>query len=227
MSKELNLYNIEGNILGRIVLPQAVFSQNSNSVTKQKVSESAVYESIKAFLANQRLGTATTKHRGEVSGSGKKPWRQKGTGRARSGSVRSPIWRGGGVVFGPRPHSFKIKPPTKIKQKALISALVDKAINDKIIIVDSLKINEPKTSIMAKVFKTLNLQKPLIVVEEPDKNLYLSTRNLKGTEVILASNLNTYKVLAHEKLLFTKKALAKLEDRFLKKGLFYESLSNY
>lgn len=210
MNNEVNLFNIKGQVVGQIALPQVIFNQ--------EISESAVYESIKAFLSNQRLGTACTKHRGEVSGSGKKPWRQKGTGRARSGSIRNPIWKGGGVVFGPRPHSFKIKLPTKINQKALISALVDKARHDEIIIVDSLKINEPKTSIMVKIFKVLNLQKPLIIIEEPDKNLYLSIRNLKGTNVILASNLNTYKVLAHEKLLVTKKALAKLEERFLKRG---------
>jgi len=216
MNKELNLYNIKGDILSRLELPKAIFNQSSKNDASKKISESAVYESIKAFLANQRLGTASTKHRGEVSGSGKKLWRQKGTGRARIGSVRSPVWKGGGVVFGPRPHSFKIKLPTKMNQKALISALVDKAMNDEIIIVDSLKINEPKTSIMVKVFKVLNLEKPLIVIEEPERNLYLSTRNLKGTEVILASNLNTYKVLAHEKLLLTKKALAKLEERFKK-----------
>lgn len=214
MNNEINLYNIKGQIVGQIILPKVIFSQD--------VSESAVYESIKAFLANQRLGTACTKHRGEVSGSGKKPWRQKGTGRARSGSIRSPLWKGGGIVFGPRPHSFKIKLPSKINQKALISALVDKARHNELVIVDSLKINEPKTSLMTKVFKSLNLQKPLIIIEEPDKNLYLSIRNLKGTEVILASNLNTYKVLDHEKLLVTKKALTQLEERFLKRGLANE-----
>ncbi|MEW6095944.1 MAG: 50S ribosomal protein L4 [bacterium] len=207
METEVNLYNTKGNILDKIKLPKVIFSQ--------EVSEPAVYESVKAYLANQRLGTACTKNRSQVSGGGKKPWRQKGTGRARAGSSRSPVWKGGGVAFGPKPHSFKIKLPNKVKQKALISALVDKAINEKIVVVDSLKIDQPKTSTMVKVLKNLNLSTPLIVLEEPDKNLYLSIRNLKGTDMILASNLNTYNVLAHEKLLFTKKALAKLENRFL------------
>jgi large subunit ribosomal protein L4 len=210
MDNQVNLYNIKGKILGQIELPKTIFSQ--------KISEFAIYESVKAYLANQRLGTACTKTRAEVRGGGKKPWRQKGTGRARFGSIRNPIWRGGGVAFGPKPHSFKIKIPAKVKQRALISALVDKAINKEIVVVDSLNIDRPKTSIMAEVLKNLNLSTPLIILEEPNKNLYLSVRNLKGTEVILASNLNTYKVLLHEKLLFTKKALDKLEDRFLKRG---------
>lgn len=212
MENEINLYNTTGNILGQIELPKTIFSQ--------KISEFAIYEAIKAYLANQRVGTACTKTRAEVRGGGKKPWRQKGTGRARAGSSRNPIWRGGGVVFGPKPHSFKIKIPDKVKQKALISALVDKARNKEIVVVDSLKIDKPKTSMMVQVLKNLNLSTPLIILEEPNKNLYLSVRNLKGTEVTLASNLNTYDVLLHEKLLFTKKALDKLENRFLgKRGI--------
>ncbi|MEW6606750.1 MAG: 50S ribosomal protein L4 [bacterium] len=202
---DVNLYNIKGDILEQIELPKTIFNQ--------EISNGCIYDSVKAYLANQRHGTACIKHRGEVSGSGKKPWRQKGTGRARVGSSRNPIWKGGGVAFGPKPHSFKIKIPDKINQKALISALIDKAINEKIVVVDSLKVESPKTSIMAKILKTLNLTKPLIVLDQPDKNLYLSVRNLKGTEMILASNLNPYKILLHEKLLFTKRALSKLEDR--------------
>ncbi len=210
MDNTVNLYNTKGNVLDKIELPNAIFNQ--------KISEFAVYDSIKAYLANQRLGTASTKSRGDVRGGGKKLWKQKGTGRARVGSTRNPVWKGGGVAFGPKPHSFKIKIPTKANQKALISALVDKARNKEIVVIDSLKIDQPKTSIMAKVLKNLNLSTPLIILEESDKNLYLSVRNLKGTDVILASNLNPYKVLAHEKLLFTKKALDKLENRFLERG---------
>lgn len=210
MDNEINLYNTKGIIIDKIELPKVIFSQ--------EISESAIYDSVKAYLANQRLGTACTKNRSEVNGGGKKLWKQKGTGRARMGSSRNPIWKGGGVAFGPVPHSFKIKLPTKVNQKALISALVDKAMNEKIVVIDSLKIEQPKTSIMTKVLKNLNLSTPLIVLEESNKNLYLSIRNLKGTDVILASNLNAYKVLAHEKLLFTKKALDKLENRFSKRG---------
>lgn len=208
MDNAINLYNTKGNIVDKVELPKTIFNQ--------KISEFAVYDAVKGYLANQRLGTACTKNRGEVQGSGKKPWRQKGTGRARVGSIRNPIWKGGGVIFGPRPHSFKINVPTKVKQKALISALIDKAMNDKIVVVDSLKMEQPKTSIMANILKNLRLEKPLIVLEKSDKNLYLSIRNLKGTDVILSANLNPYKVLAHEKLLFTKKALSELENRFLK-----------
>jgi len=211
MHNEVNLYNTNGDILDKIELPKTIFSQG--------ISEAAVYEAVKAYLANQRLGTACTKTRGEVRGGGKKLWRQKGTGRARMGSSRNPIWRGGGVAFGPKPHSFKIKLPAKVKQKALISALVDKAMNEKIMVVDSFKIDQPKTSTMVKILKNLNLSRPLIVLDQPDKNLYLSIRNLKGTDFTLASNLNAYEVLAHEKLVFTKKALAKLENRFLNRGI--------
>ncbi|MDI6735111.1 MAG: 50S ribosomal protein L4 [bacterium] len=202
---QTNLYSKEGKVLNQIQLPESIFSQ--------KVSEPAVYDSIKAYLANQRLGTACTKTRGEVSGGGKKPWKQKGTGRARVRSTRNPIWRGGGVVFGPKPHSFKIKLPKKVNRRALISALIDKAMNDKIVIIDSLALDKPKTSVMAKILKNLNLQNPLIILDESDTNLYLSVRNIEGADVILASNLNPYKVLLHEKLLFTKAALDKLETR--------------
>ncbi|MFH1563120.1 MAG: 50S ribosomal protein L4 [Nitrospirota bacterium] len=202
---QINLYSKEGKVLNQIQLPESIFSQ--------KVSEFAVHDSIKAYLANQRLGTACTKTRAEVSGGGKKPWKQKGTGRARVRSTRNPIWKGGGVVFGPKPHSFKIKLPRKVNQKALISALIDKAMNDKIVIVDSITLDKPKTSVMVKILKNLNLQNPLIILDESDTNLYLSIRNLKGTDVILASNLNPYKVLLHENLLFTRAALDKLEAR--------------
>lgn len=208
MNNEINLYNTKGDVLNKIELPKTIFNQ--------EISEFAVYDAIKAYLANQRLGTACTKNRSEVSGSGKKPWRQKGTGRARVGSIRNPVWKGGGVVFGPRPHSFKINIPTKVKQKALISVLVDKAMNNEIVVVDSINLEQPKTSVMANILKNLKLEKPLIILEKSDPNVYLSIRNLKGTDVILTSNLNPYKVLAHEKLLFTKKALSELENRLLK-----------
>lgn len=198
---KVNLYNTDGTIVGDIEL------------TLKTINEPSIYESVKNYLTNQRQGNASAKTRAEVSGSGAKPWKQKGTGRARAGSKRSPVWRGGGVVFGPKPHSFKVKLPSRIKEKALIGAIADKAMSNLMVVVDSLFIERPKTSLMIKIFKGLGLNKPLVIIEKPDINVALSLRNIKGCHLSQAENLNAYQVLSHPQLLITKGALQKLQER--------------
>ncbi|MDI6703469.1 MAG: 50S ribosomal protein L4 [bacterium] len=201
---ETNLYNTEGEVVGKIVLKPDIFGQ--------KVSMACIYEVVKSHLANLRRGCASTKTRGEVSGGGRKPWRQKGTGRARVGSIRSPIWRGGGIVFGPKPKSYKIRISSQVKRKALLSALATKVRTNNLIILDSLKLEEIKTSKMVHVLKNLQAKSPLFVLDKKDENIILSLRNIKGTKVVDVKTLGVYDILHHESLIMTKEALSRLEE---------------
>jgi len=174
----------------------------------------AVHDTIVAHQANQRRGTACTKTMGEVAGSGKKPWRQKGTGRARAGSFRSPLWRGGGVVFGPKPRDFGKKVNARTRRLALRKALTERLKAGDVLVVTDLNLGSPKTKGFAAVLDKLAVQGTAVVVAaEIDKNLLLAARNLQQVEVTTSASLNTYQVLRPGKLLFTRGAFEQLEER--------------
>ncbi len=201
------LYNMTGAQVGEIDLNDSVFGIEPN--------EAVVHQVVKAQLANRRVGTAATKTRGQVSGSGKKPWRQKGTGRARSGQRRSPVWRGGGIVFGPQPRDFSIQLPRKVRRLALKSVLSDKVKNEQIVVVEALQFDEPKTKRMLEVLDALNVnEKALVVTVDGNANVVKSARNIPGVKPMRADFINVYDLLAYDKLVITKDAVAKVEEVF-------------
>jgi large subunit ribosomal protein L4 len=174
----------------------------------------AVHDVVVAYQAAQRMGTASTKTMGEVAGSGKKPWRQKGTGRARAGSFASPLWRGGGVVFGPKPRDFGKKVSRKTKQLALRKALSERLRAGDVVVVDDLKLNSPKTKDFLKVLSALELKgTALIVAQAADQNLALASRNVSQVSVRTSESLNTYDVLRSDKLVFTRGAFEQVDAR--------------
>jgi large subunit ribosomal protein L4 len=174
----------------------------------------AVHDVVVAYQAAQRMGTASTKTMGEVAGSGKKPWRQKGTGRARAGSFASPLWRGGGVVFGPKPRDFAKKVSRKTKQLALRKALSERLRAGDVVLVDDLKLSSAKTKEFLKLLKALELTgTALIVAQAPDQNLTLASRNISSVAVATSESLNTYDVLRPDKLVFTRGAFEQVEAR--------------
>ncbi len=174
----------------------------------------AVHLSVRAFLASIRRGTASTKTRSEVRGGGRKPWPQKGTGRARTGSIRSPLFRGGGVIFGPKPRNYSIKVPKKVKRLALSSALSSKAKEKKVLVLDELKMDTPKTKKAVEILNNLKLsdKKVTLVITEGEENLALSFRNLPTVNIVYADELNAYYALDNDTILFTKRALENLQE---------------
>jgi len=177
----------------------------------------AVHDTVVAYQAAQRMGTACTKNVGEVAGTNKKPWRQKGTGRARAGSFQSPLWRGGGVVFGPKPRDFAKKVNSKTKQLAFRKALSERLKAGDVVVVDDFKLGSPKTKDFVSALTALELKgTALIVASEIDKNLVLASRNVANVVVTTSESLNTYDVLRSDKLVFTKGAFAKVEERLSK-----------
>ncbi|MEW6006603.1 MAG: 50S ribosomal protein L4 [bacterium] len=205
---QVDVLNIKGEKIEEIELNDEIFAKKPNPNT--------IYEANKAYLANQRRGTASTKRRGEVSGSGRKLWRQKGTGRARIGSIRSPLWKGGGIIFGPKPRSFKINLHKKVRRNALISSLSAKALEKKILVIDSIDLKKPKTKVMDKIISKLNLKKPLFVLSQRSPEFIKSTRNISNTHSSLAENLCSYYVLSHNELVITKEGIKRLEERLLR-----------
>ena len=174
----------------------------------------AVHDTVTAYMAAQRSGTACTKTMGEVAGSGKKPWRQKGTGRARAGSFASPLWRGGGVVFGPKPRDFSKKVNSTTKKLALRKALSERIKAGDVLVVDDLKLNSPKTKDFLGVLSAFEVKgTALVVAQAIDKNLTLASRNVETVEVTTSETLNTYQVLRPGKLIFTRGAFEKVEER--------------
>ena len=198
------VFNMEGKQVGELELSDAIFGVEINQDLMHKV--------VLSQLANARQGTVATKTRGLVRGGGRKPWRQKGTGRARQGSTRSPQWVGGGVVFGPSPRDFSYRLPKKARRAALKSALSAKLAAGDIVVLDQLAVNEPKTSVLAGMFKALDVKKPLLVTAEWDTNVELSARNIPGAVVAKSIGLNVYDVLNSQKLILTKDAVTKLEE---------------
>ncbi|MHB9146508.1 MAG: 50S ribosomal protein L4 [Symbiobacteriia bacterium] len=203
---KVTVYNVEGQTVGDLELSDAVFGA--------EVNEALLHEAVIRHLANQRQGTSDTKTRAEVAGGGRKPWRQKGTGRARQGSTRSPQWRHGGVVFGPHPRDFRLGMPKQKRRAALRSALSSKVAAGDLVILDSLSIEVPKTKIVVLALSKLNLGgiKTLIVTAGPDSNVYKSTHNLERVAASQVGTLNVYDVLAHAKLVMTKDAALAVEE---------------
>jgi large subunit ribosomal protein L4 len=196
--------NIKGDSVGKIELNDSIFGI--------EVNKHAVHMAVVQYLANQRQGTKSAKTRAEVRGGGAKPWRQKGTGRARQGSIRSPQWLGGGVVFAPKPRDFSIKLNKKMKRLALKSVLTDKVLNDKLIVLDSLEFSEIKTKAMVGVCKNLDLGKALFVMDGSNENVVLSARNIPGVKTAGVNTINVYDILYYDSLVITKDAIEKMQE---------------
>jgi large subunit ribosomal protein L4 len=177
------------------------------------VNEALLYEAVRHHLASVRRGTASTKTRHEVAGSGKKLWRQKGTGRARMGSIRSPLWRHGGTVHGPQPHSYAYKLPRKMQLGALKSALSAKLRDGELKVISEFSIDEPKTKVMRETLDTLEARRTVLLVEQAEnRNLDLSSRNLAGVKLVLSRDVNVYDLLGHERVFLSEAAAKKLSE---------------
>lgn len=179
---------------------------------------SLLHEAVRMQLANRRAGTAATKTRGLISGGGRKPWRQKGTGRARAGSTRSPLWRHGGTIFGPQPRDYSYKMPKKAWRRALTMALSDRALNGKMVVVESLELADPKTRLAKAVLDALGLRHALIVLGETERSFYRAARNLAAHKVLLLGGLNVFDVLNYDELLMTEATAKALEARLAGTG---------
>ncbi len=207
---EIDVISQTGAKLEKIELPDGVFGA--------KVSSGLLHEVVRMYQANQRRGTASTKTRGEVQGAGRKPWRQKGTGRARAGSIRSPIWRKGGIVFGPKPRDYGYTMPRKKLKLALSQALSDKLTNNEIMVIDKIELDNPKTKEMAKILKGLNLKGNVgLVLEKLDEKIKRAGRNIPTLTSIRANDLTAYDVIRCSKLVLTRGAIQIIEER-LKNG---------
>jgi len=202
---KVDVYNINGQKVGDMDLNDNIFAVEVNKV--------AMHSAVVNQLANARQGTQSTKTKSEVSGGGKKPWRQKGTGRARQGSTRSAQWVGGGIVLGPKPRSYSYTLPKKVKRLALKSALTSKVIENNIIVLDDLKFEAIKTKEMVNVLNNLKVDSSaLIVLPEVDKNVVLSARNLESIKTATTNSINTYDILKYNKFIVTKDAVSKIEE---------------
>ena len=201
----VSVYNTDGKEVGTIELNDAVFGVELN--------EHLVHMAVVAQLANKRQGTQKAKTRSEVSGGGRKPWRQKGTGRARSGSTRSPLWVGGGTVFGPQPRSYAFRMPKKQRRLAIKCALSDKVASGDFIVLDDLQFDAPKTKSVVKMLGDFGVDaKSLIITLDENENVELSSRNIPGVKAINTMGLNVYDILNHTKLFITKAAIEKIEE---------------
>ena len=200
----VSVYNMEGKEVGTIELNDAVFGV--------KVNEHLVHMAVVQQLANNRQGTQKAKTRSEVSGGGRKPWRQKGTGHARQGSTRAPQWKGGGVVFAPVPRDYSFKLNKKEKQAALKSALTSKVQDQKLVVLDELKLDEIKTKSFVNVMKNLNVEKGLVVIAENNENVVMSARNVADVNTTLVSTINVYDIMKAKTVVLTKDAVAKIEE---------------
>ena len=198
------VYNMEGKEVGTMELNDAVFGVD--------VNEHLVHMAVVAQLANKRQGTQKAKTRSEVSGGGRKPWRQKGTGHARQGSTRAPQWTGGGVVFAPTPRDYTIRLNTKEKRLALKSALTSRVQENKFIVLDELKFDEIKTKKMQAVLDALNVSKALVVLNDNDANVMMSARNIANVQTALTNTINVYDILKYNTVIVTKAAVATIEE---------------
>ena len=198
------VYNMEGKEVGSLELNDAIFGV--------EVNEHLVHMAVVNQLANNRQGTQSAKTRSEVSGGGRKPWRQKGTGHARQGSTRAPQWTGGGIVFAPKPRDYSFKMNKKEKRIALLSALSSKVAESKIVVLDEFKLDEIKTKKFVEVMNNLKVENALVVLEGENKNVVLSGRNIPSVKVTATNEINTYDVLKYTTLVVTKAAVEKLEE---------------
>lgn len=202
---KVNVHNMLGEQVEEIELNENIFSID--------VNHDALHQVVKSQLANKRQGTQSAKTRADVRGGGRKPWRQKGTGRARQGSIRSPQWTGGGVVFAPKPRDYSFKVPKKVKRLAMKSALSSKVLDNEIIVLDQLSLEEPKTKEMAKILANVNAgKKVIIVMDKKDINIIKSARNIPNVQTALVNTLNVYDILKSDSFIITKDAVKKVEE---------------
>ncbi|MDO5707150.1 MAG: 50S ribosomal protein L4 [Andreesenia angusta] len=202
---KVSLLNVSGEEVGEIELNDAVFGI--------EVNEHVLYEAVKNQLANKRQGTQSAKTRAEVRGGGRKPWRQKGTGRARQGSIRSPQWVGGGIVFAPKPRDYSYKLPKKVRRLAMKSALSSKVENNEIIVVDKFNLEAPKTKDMINILGSIKAgKKALVVTAENDTNVIKSSNNIQGVRTATVNTLNVYDILKYDSLVITEDAVKKVEE---------------
>lgn len=204
MMPTVPVYNLNGETVGDITLTDDVFAVPMNA--------GLLHQSVVRHLANQRLGTVSTKTRSEVSGGGRKPWRQKGTGRARAGSTRSPLWRHGGITFGPKPRKYTKGMPRKMRRLAVKVALSEKVRQGDFTVVENWDLPAPKTKEMAKVLSNLGATKALIVTAGPDENVQRSARNIPGVETLEVAALNVYDILGHDRLIIARDAVERVEE---------------
>ena len=200
----VGIFNKEGKKVDEMQLNEAVFAT--------EVNEYALHQVVVALLANKRQGTQSAKTRSEVRGGGIKPWRQKGTGRARQGSIRAPQWIKGGIVFAPKPRDYRMAVPKSMRKVAMKSALTTKVQNEQMIVLDELSFEAPKTRVVVDMLKALEAKKALIITAESNEAVYKSARNIQGISVIPANNINVYDLLKYEKLIITKDAVSKIEE---------------
>lgn len=202
---KVDVYNMKGEVVGQINLSDDIFGVEVNEV--------AMHTAVVNQLANKRQGTQSTKTISEVRGGGRKPWRQKGTGRARHGSIRSVQWKGGAVAFAPKPRNYRYTIPKKLRRLALKSALTTKALNNNIIVLDELSLNEIKTKEFVKILKNLNVNdSALIVLPAVDEKVIKSARNIPDVQTAQVNTINTYDILKHKNFIITKDAVAKVEE---------------
>lgn len=200
----VGLFNKEGNKIEDIQLNDNIFAVEVNA--------DAMHQVVVALLANKRQGTQSAKTRAEVRGGGIKPWRQKGTGRARQGSIRAPQWIKGGVVFAPKPRNYRMSIPKSMRRVAMLSALTSKVQNDEMVVLDSLTLEAPKTKEIVKMLNAFNAKKTLIVTAEANETVYKSARNIEGVAVLPVNNINVYDLLKYSKVIMTKDAVSKIEE---------------
>ena len=200
----VGLFNKEGNKIEDIQLNGKVFAVEVNA--------DAMHQVVVALLANKRQGTQSAKTRAEVRGGGIKPWRQKGTGRARQGSIRAPQWIKGGFLFAPKPRDYRMSIPKSMRRVAMLSALTSKVQNDEMVVLDSLTLEAPKTKEIVKMLNAFNAKKTLIVTAEANETVYKSARNIEGVAVLPVNNINVYDLLKYSKVIMTKDAVSKIEE---------------
>lgn len=199
------LYNMEGSQIGDIELSDSVFGQ--------KVNKSVLHDVVKNYLANQRQGTQSTKTRSEVRGGGIKPWRQKGTGRARQGSIRATQWIKGGIALGPKPRDYRYSLNKKVKKLAMVSAFSSKALANEIVVVDDIVLDEIKTKKISEMLKKLDVQsKALIITNEKNDNVVKSAKNIEGVATAFTGSMNVYDILKYDVMVITKDAVSKIEE---------------
>lgn len=198
------VFNIKGEKTGEIELNDNIFGVNINVPV--------MHETVLSYMASKRQGTHSTKNRGEVRGGGIKPWRQKGTGRARQGSIRAPQWIKGGVVFGPKPRDYSYDVPKKVKRLALKSALSSKVKDNEIIVIEDINLEEPKTKNIAALLKNFKVNNALIVIQDGRDNVILSSRNIQNVKAVKANSLNVYDILKYDRFIVTKDAINKIEE---------------
>ena len=201
------VYDMTGKSVGEMELSDEIFGQEVNA--------NVLHEVVRAYLANQRQGTQSALTRAEVSGGGIKPWRQKGTGRARQGSTRSPQWRHGGVVFAPKPRDYTIRVNRKVKRIAMKSALSGKVQDSELIVLKDLDLSEAKTKEMVKVLDAVKAEKALIVLPESNESVERAARNIEGVKTALVGTLNVYEILKHKSLVLTEASVKKIEEVYV------------